>query len=105
MRTPSRRVPLCVPVYLRQAGRKWFALTAVVNRAGALILSPAACEPDSLLTLMNTETGETAALRVVWCGGGDASGRHTMGAAFLEPRPAFWGASYEMLAAAQSERP
>jgi hypothetical protein len=45
---------------------------------------------------MNTETGETAPFRVVWCRE-YAPGRHEMGIALVHPCPFYWGSTYESL--------
>jgi len=92
----SRRVELRVPVHLRQDRREWYAVAAVVNRSGGLLRSPVACEPDSRIRVMNTETGETAPFRVVWCRE-YAPGRHELGIALVHPCPFYWGATYESL--------
>jgi hypothetical protein len=92
----SRRVELRVPVHLRQDGREWFAVATVVNRGGGLVRSALPCAADSRLRVMNTETGETAPFRVVWCRE-YAPGRHEMGVALVHPCPFYWGATYESL--------
>lgn len=92
----SRRVELRIPVHLRQEGREWFAVAAIVNRGGGLLRSPVACAPDSRVQLMNTETGERALFRVVWCRE-YADGQHELGVALMDSKPFYWGASYESL--------
>ena len=92
----SRRVELRVPVHLRQDGREWFAVAAIVNRGGGLLRSPLACAPESRIRVMNTETGVAAPFRVVWCRE-DAPGRHELGVALVHPCPFYWGSTYESL--------
>jgi hypothetical protein len=96
------RVTLRVPLAVQHAGRGWTVETAVVNRGGGMVLSPVSCVEESILHAANPETGQTAHLRVVWCGGEDFPGRFKVGLEFLDERPSFWGARYEALAAADA---
>ena len=100
----SRRVELRIPVHLRQDASEWFAVASVVNRGGALLRSPRPCAPDSRVRIMNTETGESAVFRVVWCGE-SASDRYELGVALADPRPNYWGAAYESVLASDDTLP
>jgi hypothetical protein len=71
------------------------ARTAVVNRHGALVLSPRSYDLGARLRLRNLESGERVDARVVWAGGTDESGSHKLGIEFTEERPNFWGQEYE----------
>jgi hypothetical protein len=71
-----------------------FALTAVVNRHGALLLSSRQYQEGSVIVLRN-ERSETVQCRVVWIGEPDASGAHKVGVEFIDDAPTFWGRFYE----------
>jgi hypothetical protein len=71
-----------------------YALTAVVNRHGALLLSSSPYLKGSVVVLHN-ERSETVRCRVVWLGEPDASGAHKVGIEFIDDAPTFWGRLYE----------
>jgi hypothetical protein len=70
-------------------------VTAVVNRHGALLLSPIRCEEGITLTIRNELSSETTRCRVTWIGSMDASGGHKLGVEFVDEAPRFWGGAYE----------
>lgn len=71
------------------------AHTAVVNRHGALILSPINYPSETVIEVQNQNTGESAKFRVVWSGGEDRPGLHKLGIELLDELPEFWGVDYE----------
>ena len=71
-----------------------YALTAVVNRHGALLLSSSPYHEGSVVVLHN-ERSETVRCRVVWLGEPDANGAHKVGIEFIDDAPTFWGSLYE----------
>ena len=91
----SARVLLRFQVLLDTDGGAHPAETVVVNRHGALVLSPVPHPEEAKLVLANLESGESAPCRVAWNGGESAPGQHKLGLELLEPRPAFWGPEYE----------
>jgi hypothetical protein len=93
----SPRVLLRVDVRVEHDGSAHNAHTVVVNRHGALMLSPVLLEDGTTLTVWNSETGESARFAVVFNGGEDLPGLHKIGIELLELRPFFWGWEYERL--------
>lgn len=91
----TERVPLRIPVRVEWQGSAHDACTVVVNRGGALLLSPVAFPHEATLGLRNLQTGGLARFRVVWCGDQDASGGRRVGIALLEEKLSFWGPEYE----------
>jgi hypothetical protein len=53
---------------------------------------------------MNTETGESAEFRVVWCGP-HAADCYALGVALADVRPHYWGATYESVLASDDTLP
>jgi hypothetical protein len=90
----SPRVPLEMPVRLSRRGASWTARTAVVNREGALVLSPVPLRERETIRITRGH-GQTAMCRVAWCGGEVAPGLHQVGLELIDPSPAFWGPAYE----------
>jgi len=91
----SERVALRIPIRIEWRGYAHDTCTVVVNRGGALVASPAPFPAEASFSLRNLSTGGLARVRVVWCGGEDAPGRHDMGIALAEDKPSFWGPEYE----------
>jgi len=71
------------------------ALTAVVNRQGALLLSALPYDVGAVLRLQNELTLTATDCRVVWVGEADPSGAHKLGVEFVDADPTFWGTVYE----------
>jgi hypothetical protein len=92
----SERVLLVVPVLLESNGMSHAAKTVVVNRHGALVLSPASYPEQSEVVVTHLETRQRVRCRVAWCGGPDGQGRHKIGLELLEERPELWGPEYEL---------
>jgi hypothetical protein len=70
------------------------ATTAVINRHGALLLSPEALPVESRLRITNLERGLSWPFRVVWCGEptGDL---FKLGVEMLSTGVDFWGPAYQ----------
>jgi hypothetical protein len=73
--------------------------TAVVNRHGALVLSPTGCAAGTVLTIQNGITFQATEGRVVWVSKDDLRELHKLGVEFVDDAPAFWGSVYEELLA------
>jgi len=91
----SERVPLRIPIRIEWQGSPHDAATVVVNRGGALVLSPIAFPSEATLSLRNLETGGLGRFRVVWCGEEEAPEGRRVGIALLEEKVSFWGPEYE----------
>lgn len=72
----------------------------MVNRHGALILSPVVYPQDTTIEVQNQTTGESAKFRVVWSGGQDRPGLYKLGIELVDELPEFWGVDYETAVAA-----
>jgi len=70
-------------------------VTAVVNRHGALLLSPLRFEEGTTFSIRNELSSETTCCRVTWIDSMDPSGVHKLGVEFVEEAPTFWGSAYE----------
>ena len=90
----STRVLAKLNLLLAMGGVSHNALTAVVNRDGALILSPVSYPVDTELEVRNMNTGESAAARVVWYGGPDQGGLFKLGIELTDNLPGFWKVEY-----------
>lgn len=91
----SPRVVLRIGILIEEPPPACPGRTAVVNRHGALVLSPRSYELGTALRLRNLESGGRVACRVVWSGGQDETRSHKLGVEFSEERPDFWGRDYE----------
>ncbi len=91
----SERILLRLQVLLDTDGGAHPAETVVVNRHGALVLSPVPHPEQAELVVANLASGESARCRVTWNGGEAAPGLHKLGLELIGPRPAFWGPEYE----------
>ena len=88
----SPRIAAKVPLALwGDGGAAVRAHSVVVNRRGALVLSPRPFAADAFLKVLNQQSGQTALCRVVWCGGEDLPGLHKLGIELLADVPFFWG--------------
>ncbi len=71
------------------------AHTRVLNRHGALVMSPRPWTAETRVHMHNPKTGRSALCRVVWEGGEEAStGVYKLGLELLDPDPGFWGDDY-----------
>jgi len=93
----STRVLARLNVLITSAAGSHNALTAVVNRSGALILCPVAYPVDTALQVRNMATGHSAESHVVWQGGPDSNGLFKLGIELNEDLPEFWGVDYAAL--------
>ncbi len=78
-----------------EGGSPEHGVTAVVNRHGALLLSPVRGLEGATLWLRNELTRETVCGRITWIGSIDSDGCHKLGVEFVEQAPNFWGVIYE----------
>ena len=96
----SPRVLARIPVSLiASQGSSDNALTAVINRHGALILAAIRYDEGMILTIQNELTMDSTSCRVVWVGDPDPSGVYKIGVEFVDEAPKFWGNVYEERAA------
>ena len=92
----SLRVLAGIPVSLRIGQTPpEHAVTAVVNRQGALLLSPLEYEEGTTLSMRNELTAEAATCRVTWIGSTESDTVHKLGVEFVDAAPTFWGKAYE----------
>ena len=96
----SKRVLLKLPIAVWDEHAALLrAHTAVVNDHGALILVPRPLPADTVIMVLNQESGKTALCRVVWCGGEDLPGLHKVGIELMGDSRQFWGEPYATAAA------
>lgn len=91
----SPRILLQVPLLIHGNGQRARAHTAVVNRHGALVLSPLRLPEDAFLKAENVESGAILLFRVVCCGGEELPGLYKMGIESLGDASGFWGSEFE----------
>jgi len=92
----SLRVLAGIPVSLQIAQNPpEHGVTAVVNRHGALLLSPVEYEEGATLAIRNELTGESTNCRVTWIGLTESGTAHKLGIEFIDAAPSFWGKIYE----------
>jgi hypothetical protein len=70
-------------------------VTGVVNRNGALLLSPALYEEGTIFWVRNELSSDAVRCRVTWIGPVDTNGVHKLGIEFVDEAPTFWGRVYE----------
>ena len=68
-------------------------LTAVVNRHGALLLSPTRFEPGSIVWVQNNFNSAMMRCRVIWVGVSDDK-HHKVGVEFVDEALTFWDPTY-----------
>ncbi len=92
----SPRIVLRIPVefYVESEDLSFRAETAVVNRHGALVLSPQRLSEGAIAQVENMQNGIVARFRVVWYGGEDLPGRHKLGLEMIDQHEAFWGTEH-----------
>jgi PilZ domain len=76
-RRRSPRILREIAIRLDGDGRSCTALTAVINRHGAMVLAPVAFPEEAVLDLSNLENDRSARCRVVWCA--ESEGGHKLG--------------------------
>ena len=103
-RRRSSRVLARVPILIAGEGPLYNAHTAVVNRHGALILSPVSYPDEAAVEVQNQNTGECAQGRVVWGGGEDRPGLYKLGIELIAELPEFWGIDYTAAVAAAPQQ-
>ena len=94
----GRRSPriLCqVPVALSANGGSVRGHTVVVNRCGALVLSPLRVPEETLVKVQNVASGATLVCRVAFCGGEELPGLYKLGIEILGAGDGFWGSEIE----------
>jgi len=69
--------------------------TVVVNRQGALVLSPLSVAEETLLKVENALNGASLLCRVAFCGGEELPGLYKLGIEILGPTAGFWGNEFE----------
>lgn len=91
----SPRIVKVIEVLLGTDAPNLPAHTRVLNRHGALVMSPRPWTAETRVLMLNPKTGRSALCRVVWEGGEEAStGVYKLGLELLEPAPDFWGDDY-----------
>ena len=73
------------------------AVTAVVNREGALILAPSFYPEGTELDIQILTNGKATKARVIWHGGEERPGVFKLGIELLEDLPEFWGVEYAVV--------
>ncbi len=81
------------------------AYTAVINRHGAMVITPEAYPSGTHLEMQNQRTKESTMCRVIWSGGEQRPGLYKMGLEMLEDHPGFWGEDYSEEVVAQASLP
>lgn len=94
----SPRVLLRVPIEIQGVGKPVRSHTVVVNRQGAMVLSPRRFEEEELVRIQNLSNEEKTLCCVVWCGGEELPGLYKIGLEILCGTQRFWGAVYELAA-------
>jgi hypothetical protein len=94
LRRRSPRIVAVIPVSLMGVAGLTGAHTAVINRHGALVLSPLAFPAQAGLQVTNEQTGESQACRVVWAAGLSEDGLYRIGIELDDPEGDFWGRAY-----------
>jgi hypothetical protein len=99
------RVLARIPVSLRIGQNPpEHGVTAVVNRQGALLLSPVEYEEGAIASIRNELTTEATDCRVTWIGSTESGTVHKLGVEFLDAPPTFWGKDYEDAVAVAAEQ-
>lgn len=91
----SPRVLLRLSVLIEDPPPACPARTAVVNRNGALLLSPREYPEETVLRIRHLERSGAGTFKVVFAGGQDETGFFKLGVELMEERPDFWGPDYE----------
>ena len=88
----SPRIVRRVPIEIVAEGQTVEAVSAVINKQGALIVAPVVFGSGRIVRLENRRTERQVDARVVW-GSSEAEGGCKLGLEFLEDVD-FWGADY-----------
>jgi hypothetical protein len=91
----SPRILFQVPLRISADGAMVRGHTVVVNRQGALVLSPLRVSEETLLKVENALNGASLLCRVVFCGGEELPGLYKLGIEILGPAAGFWGNEFE----------
>lgn len=91
----SARILARVPIHVTVVDRPRRAVTAVINRHGALILSSLPWPIGAVLEITNERTNLTTKALVVFSGGQNDQGQYKLGVEFERPPATFWGADYQ----------
>ena len=91
----SPRIVRVIPVLVGTDAPDLPAHTRVINRHGALILSPRSWPLETRVQMLNPKSGRSSLCRVAWEGGEEGStGSYKLGLELLHPIPDFWGDDY-----------
>ena len=91
----SPRILFQVPLRIRADAGTVRGHTVVVNRQGALVLSPLRVPEDTLIKVENALSGASLLCRVAFCGGEELPGLYKLGIEILGPADGFWGNEFE----------
>jgi len=92
----SRRLPASIPITLKVGQNPpGHGVTAVVNRHGALVLSPIELRGGTIFEVLNELNSNAVRCRAAWVGEVGLSGRQKVAIEFIDDAPTFWGDSYE----------
>ena len=91
----SPRILFQVPLRISANGGSVRGHTVVVNRHGALVLSPLRVPEETLVRLENALNGASLPGRVAFCGGEELPGLFKLGIEILGPADGFWGNEFE----------
>ena len=91
----SPRILYQVPLAISANGLTVRGHTVVVNRDGALVLSPLRLREETLVKVQNVLSGATLLGRVAFCGGEDLPGLFKVGIEILGACAGFWGTECE----------
>jgi hypothetical protein len=91
----SPRILFQVPLALSANGATVRGHTVVINRDGALVLSPLRLPEETLVKVQNSLSGATLLGRVVFCGGQELPGLFKLGIEILGSCAGFWGSEFE----------
>jgi PilZ domain-containing protein len=91
----SPRILFQVPLRISADGGMVRGHTVVVNRQGALVLSPLRVAEETLLKVENALSGASLLCRVAFCGGEELPGLYKLGIEILGPTADFWGNEFE----------
>jgi hypothetical protein len=92
----SVRILASVPVDLYvNADPPQSAVTAVINRHGALLLSPVKYDEGTIVWIRNQRSLELVRAQVVWLGPQEPPDLYRLGVGFIDEHLRFWGNEYD----------
>jgi len=91
----SPRILFQIPLAISANGATVRGHTVVVNRNGALVLSPLHPPEDTLIKVQNLLSGASLLCRVAFCGGEELPGLYKLGIEILAMGAGFWGSEFE----------